>query len=41
MLVVLGLAIELPFRLRAAVSLKNPSRDPVNAVQAGLLTLSF
>lgn len=40
MLVVLGLAIELPFRLRAAVSLKNPSRDPVNAVQAGLLTLS-
>jgi hypothetical protein len=40
MLVVLGLAIELPYRLRAVVSLKNPNLDPVNAVQAGLLTLS-
>jgi hypothetical protein len=40
MLVVLGLAIELPYRLRAVVSLKNPNHDPVNAVQAGLLTLS-
>jgi hypothetical protein len=40
MLVVLGLAIELPYRLRAAVSLKNPNLDPVNALQAGLLTLA-
>lgn len=40
MLVVLGLAIELPYRLRAVVSLKNPNLDPVNALQAGLLTLS-
>ncbi len=40
MLVVLGLAIELPYRLRALVSLKNPNLDPVNALQAGLLTLS-
>ncbi len=40
MLVVLGLAIEVPYRLRAVVSLKNPNLDPVNALQAGLLTLS-
>lgn len=40
MLVVLSLAIELPYRLRAVVSLKNPNLDPVNALQAGLLTLS-
>lgn len=40
MFVVLGLAIELPYRLRAVVSLKNPNLDPVNALQAGLLTLS-
>jgi hypothetical protein len=39
-LIVLSLAIELPYRLRAVVSLKNPSLDPVNALQAGLLTLS-
>ncbi|HLY03834.1 MAG TPA: hypothetical protein VKR56_15215 [Candidatus Cybelea sp.] len=40
MLVVLGLAIEVPYRLRAVVSLKNPNFDPVNALQAGLLTLA-
>jgi hypothetical protein len=40
MLIVLGLAIEVPYRLRVVVSLKNPNLDPVNALQAGLLTLS-
>ena len=40
MLVVLVLAIEVPYRLRAVVSLKNPNLDPVNALQGGLLTLS-
>lgn len=40
MLVALGLAIELPYRLRTVLSLKKLNPDPINAVQAGLLTLS-
>jgi hypothetical protein len=40
MLVVLGLAIELPYRLRAVLAFKKLNPDPINAVQAGLLTLS-
>jgi hypothetical protein len=40
MLVVLLLAIELPYRFRALLALKKLNTDPVNAVQAGLLTLS-
>ena len=40
MLVVLGLAIELPYRFRGVAALKKVNPDPINAVQAGLLTLS-
>jgi len=40
MLVVLGLAIELPYRFRAYVSNNELNPDAVNAVQSGLLTLS-
>ncbi len=40
MLVVLGLAIELPYRFRRYVSHNGLNPDAVNAVQSGLLTLS-
>ena len=40
MLAVLGLAIELPYRFRGVAALKKVNPDPINAVQAGLLTLS-
>jgi hypothetical protein len=40
MLVVLVLAIELPYRFAARLSLSKEKTDPINALQAGLLTLS-
>jgi len=41
MLLVLGLAIELPYRLLTGYFSRNKQRtDPLNAVQAGILTLS-
>ena len=40
MVVVLGLAIELPYRFKASLSLQHLNTDCTNAVQAGLLTLS-
>lgn len=40
MLVVLGLAIELPYRFKAALPLRKLNPDASNIVQAGLVTLS-
>jgi hypothetical protein len=40
MLVVLGLAIELPYRYAGALAIKTPNTDAFTAVQAGLLTLA-
>jgi hypothetical protein len=40
MLIVLILAIELPYRFRALLAAKKVNTDPINALQAGLLTLS-
>jgi hypothetical protein len=40
MLVVLGLAIELPYRFRQLLSAQVPKIDPINVLQAALLTLS-
>jgi hypothetical protein len=40
MLVVLGLSIELPFRFGGWLSRDKPKLDPINVLQAGLLTLA-
>jgi hypothetical protein len=40
MLVVLALAIELPYRFASLLPLSKAKTDPLNALQAGLLTLS-
>ena len=40
MMVALGLAIDLPYRLRDSLPVKTLNTDGIHAVQAGLLTLS-
>src|SRR5271166_3192968 len=40
MLVVLSLAIELPYRFADLLSRRKPEADSINTLQAGLLTLS-